>query len=290
LPSSREDEARNRADSARAHAYSARERALALAYGIACHALFAAAVGSMIYSIDAGLVSGRGRLEGAAAWLANLVLVAQFPLLHSWLLSRSGRKAIGRLAPLGLGPELAATTYAAISSLQLLATFWLWSPSQIVWWRAEGAALVASSTLYAGAWLLLLKAMLDSGLDLQSGFCGWGSVIRNRRPLWRPFPTHGLYRHTRHPIYVAFFLILWTAPVWTPDRLLLCGVWTLYCWVGPLHKEQRYARFEGERFRRYQSIVPYWLPSLRACAVAPVAVAVPAGGAEGAAGSEPAIR
>jgi len=260
--------------------YSAGERAVALAYGIACHALFAVAIASMIFSIGHGLSWGIGPFEGAAAWFADLLLVAQFPLLHSWLLSEPGRRFLNRLAPLGLGRDLAATSYAAIASLQLLATFWLWSPSQIVWWHAEGATLLVSSALYAGCWLLLLKAMADSGLDLQSGFCGWGAVIRNQQPHYRPFPTHGLYRHTRQPVYVAFCLILWTAPVWTPDRLLLCGVWTLYCGFGPLFKEDRYLRFEGERYRLYQSLVPYWLPSWRACVIPSLVSSVPAAGAD----------
>jgi len=263
------------AEAAHEHGYSFNQRAVALTYGIACHALFVVAISSMIFSIDGGLTWGMGPFKDGAAWVANLLLVVQFPLLHSWLLSRPGCRFLNRLAPLGLGRDLATTSYTAISSLQLLAIFGLWSPSQTVWWRAEGAALLGSSALYTGSWLLLLKAMLDSGIDLQSGFCGWGAVIRNRRPQLKPFSTHGLYRHTRQPVYVAFFLTLWTAPVWTPDRLLLAVVWTLYCWFGPLLKEHRYVRFQGERFRRYQSLVPYWLPNARACAVAPLDSACP---------------
>jgi protein-S-isoprenylcysteine O-methyltransferase Ste14 len=242
---------------------------VALAYGIVCHSLFGVAIAAMIFSIATGLSWGIGPFAGGAAWAANLLLVVQFPLLHSWLLSNRGRAFLTRLAPLGLGRDLATTIYASTGSLQLLATFGLWSPSGTVWWRAEGTAFVLSAVTYAGSWLLLLKAMADAGLDLQSGFRGWGAVVRNRRPQWKPFSTHGLYRFTRQPVYVAFFLTLWTAPVWTPDRLLLAVGWTLYCWIGPLLKERRYLRFESERFRRYQSLVPYWLPSARRFAIPP---------------------
>ncbi len=257
-------------------AYRRRERLVALGYGIVCHTLFAVAIAGMIFSIGHGLQWGFGPFQGSAAGVANLLLVVQFPVLHSWLLSDRGRDWLNRLAPLGLGRDLAPTNYAAIASLQLLATFALWSPSHTIWWQAAGSTLLASSALYAGAWLLLLKAMSDSGLDLQSGFCGWGAVIRNRRPRYRTFSTRGLYRHTRQPVYVAFCLILWTAPVWTPDRLLLCGVWTLYCALGPRLKEARYLRFDGERYRHYQSLVPYWLPNLRPCAAPALASSAPA--------------
>jgi len=259
-------------------AYRRRERAVALGYGIVCHTLFAFAVASMIFSIGHGLQWGFGPFEGAAASAANLLLVAQFPLLHSWLLSDRGRNWVSRLAPLGLGRDLAATSYAAIASIQVLATFALWSPSHTIWWHAAGAGLLTSGALYTAAWLLLLKAMTDSGLDVQSGFCGWGAVIRNRRPRYRTFPTHGLYRHTRQPVYVAFCLILWTSPVWTPDRLLLCAGWTLYCALGPRLKEARYVRFEGERYRHYQTLVPYWLPNLRPCVAPALAPPAPAPG------------
>lgn len=253
--------------------YSSYQRAVALAYGIVCHALFGIAIATMIVSIFTGLSWGIGSFEGRAAWVANLLLVVQFPLLHSWLLSARGRAFLDRMAPLGLGRDLGTTSYATISSLQLLATFGLWSPSGIVWLHAEGAVLLVSTGLYAGSWLLLLKAMSDAGLDLQSGFRGWGAVVRNRRPRWKPFPTHGLYRFTRQPVYVAFFLTLWTAPLWTPDRLLLAAGWSLYCGIGPLFKERRCLRFEGERFHRYQSLVPYWLPSPRARSIPPLASA-----------------
>jgi protein-S-isoprenylcysteine O-methyltransferase Ste14 len=163
--------------------------------------------------------------------------------------------------------------------VQLLVTFGLWAPSHVVWWRAEGMALVASLALYAGSWLLLLWAMIEAGLDLQSGFRGWGAVVRNRVPRWKPFPTHGLHRHTRQPVYVAFFLTLWTGPVWTPDRLLLALVWAAYCVLGPRWKEGRILRFEDDRYRRYQAQVPYWLPRLRAARSLAERAAVPSSAA-----------
>ena len=80
-----------RDEAARARDYRARERAVALTYGIACHALFAAAIASTIFSIGNGLGWGIGPFEGAAARAANLLLVVQFPPLHPWLLSRRDR-------------------------------------------------------------------------------------------------------------------------------------------------------------------------------------------------------
>jgi protein-S-isoprenylcysteine O-methyltransferase Ste14 len=66
----------------------------------------------------------------------------------------------------------------------------------------------------------------------------------------------------RHPTYVAFTCALWTAPVLTTDRLLLASLWTLYCLLGPLHKEKRILARDPGGYGHYQQLVPYWLPRL----------------------------
>ena len=59
---------------------------------------------------------------------------------------------------------------------------------------------------------MLLKAVIDAGLALQTGFLGWWAAARGRAPLDPPMPLRGLFRPCRQPIYVAFTLTLWTVP------------------------------------------------------------------------------
>ncbi len=73
----------------------------------------------------------------------------------------------------------------------------------------------------------------------------------------------GLFAACRQPIYLGFALVLWTAPVWSLDWLLLTAPWTVYGVVGPRWKEQRWERLFGERFRAYRATVPYLLPRFR---------------------------
>ncbi|QQR75545.1 MAG: isoprenylcysteine carboxylmethyltransferase family protein [Holophagales bacterium] len=240
-----------------------RRRIVAVLYGIACHGLFLAGVGAMVVGLYFGLTLGRGPFHGPWAALVNVLLVGQFPLLHSYLLSASGRRWLRMLAPRELAVDLETTVFAAISSLQLLLFFVLWSPSGKVWWEPQGGALVAHSVLFAGAWLFLGKALADAGLPLQSGALGWMAVFRGEAPRFDGFPTHGLFRYLRQPIYLGFALTLWTAPVWTPDRLALAIAWSAYCFVGPRFKEARYRRYYGEAFDRYRERVPYLLPLRR---------------------------
>jgi protein-S-isoprenylcysteine O-methyltransferase Ste14 len=142
----------------------------------------------------------------------------------------------------------------------VFALFALWSPTGTIWWQARGVTLVGLSALYAAAWLLLAKSMVDAGLSLQTGSLGWTALLRGRKPVYPPMPTTGLFRLTRQPIYVAFALTLWTVPTWTPDQLVLALTLTAYCLVAPRFKEARFRRIYGAAFDAYSRIVPYWLP------------------------------
>lgn len=237
--------------------------ALAVATGALCHAVFAAAVVAMISAMFFGLSESLGRVPWPWALLANAALILQFPVAHSLLLTRSGGRWLARLVPGPHGRTLATTTYALIASMQLLALFTLWTPSGIVWWRAEGAAFWLICTAYAASWLLLMKASFDAGAEVQSGALGWMSLLGRVKPRFPDMPTLGLFRVIRQPIYVAFALTLWTVPVWTPDQLALAVSYTAYCLLAPRLKERRFAARYGERFERYRASVPYVVPSAR---------------------------
>jgi protein-S-isoprenylcysteine O-methyltransferase Ste14 len=232
-------------------------RLIALSYGALAHSLFLAGVGAMLLNLHEGMCCALGTAHGMAALAANALLVLQFPIVHSLLLRRRGLRALSRLAPAGLGGDLATTTFSGIAALQLILTFLLWSPSGVVWFRPHGAAAVAMNGLYAASWLFLIKALWDAGLPLQTGWMGWTAVLRGRRPEFAPFPTRGLFSVCRQPVYLGFALTLWTGAVWTPDHLALAVAWTIYCLVGPRFKERRYLERYGEEFRKYQTAVPY---------------------------------
>lgn len=240
-----------------------RRRTAALAMGVLCHGAFVAAVGSMALALATGLQLGRGRFAGpTGAWL-DLVLILQFPLLHSFLLSRRGRPTLRRLSPVGYGDTLAVSSYALLASLQLLLVFWAWTPSGVVWHAPEGLAGAAQYALFAGAWLFLGRALYDAGLGVQSGAAGWWALFRGRPVAYGDLPTGGLFRRCRQPIYLGFALVLWTAPTWSFDGLVLAVAWSAYCVLGPRWKEARWLRLFGDRFVTYRAAVPYMLPRFR---------------------------
>ena len=240
----------------------ARRVALAVVLGVLCHTLFASGVLAMILAMFFGLTKSLGTVPWPMAALANAALIVQFPLAHSLLLTGPGGRVLTRLMPGPHGQTLATTTYAIIASAQLLGLFALWTPSGIVWWRAEGAVFWGLSTAYATSWLILLKASFDAGAEVQSGALGWMSLLARIRPVFPDMPTQGLFRLIRQPIYVAFALTLWTVPVWTPDQLVLAASFTAYCLLAPRMKERRFAARYGARFDHYRAKVPYIIPRL----------------------------
>jgi methanethiol S-methyltransferase len=236
---------------------------LALAMGVLCHTMFAAAVLAMIGAMFFGLSQGLGRVPWPWAALANAALLAQFPLGHSLLLTARGRRRLAKIMPGGYGSTLSTTTYAIIASLQLLVLFVWWTPSGLILWRAEGWFFWAMCAAYAATWLLLAKASFDAGLEVQSGGLGWLSLLQNLKPIFPDMPQGGLFRLIRQPIYVAFALTLWTVPIWTPDQLVLAVTYTSYCLLAPKLKERRFTAQYGKRFAVYQDQVPYVWPRLK---------------------------
>jgi methanethiol S-methyltransferase len=230
--------------------------------GIACHAIFGLAGLAMVSAMFFGMSASFGTVPWPWAGLVNAALILQFPLAHSFFLTRRGNRWLARLVPGGHGQTLATTTYATIAALQLLALFALWTPSGIVWWRAQDSAFVIICCAYAASWAVLAKASFDAGAEVQSGALGWLSLLQNIRPVFPDMPVTGLFRFIRHPIYVGFTLTLWTVPVWTPDQLVLALSFTAYCLSAPLLKERRFARLYGEKFAAYRARVPYAVPRL----------------------------
>lgn len=225
------------------------------------HTIFAAAVLSMITAMFFGMSMSLGRVPIPWAMAVNLILLLQFPVVHSLLLTERGSRLLTRLVPVH-GTTLSTTTYAIIASVQLLVLFACWTPSGIVWWRAEGTLFWVITVAYGASWLLLLKASFDAGGEVQSGALGWLSLMANRRPVFPDMPTGGLFGIIRQPIYVAFALTLWTVPIWTPDQLAIAVAYTGYCLLAPRLKEKRFAARYGERFEAYRCAVPYALPRL----------------------------
>ena len=114
--------------------------------------------------------------------------------------------------------------------------------------------------LYFVSWMLLIVATIDAGLEVQSGALGWISVLTNRKPIFPPLPTKGLYSIIRHPIYASFFCAVITVPSWTADQLVVSAILGGYCVFAPILKDRRLMKRHGDEYLRYKNITPYMIP------------------------------
>ena len=235
---------------------------IAFLYGFFCHIIFTASVVTMFVAMFFGMSQSFGKIPAPYSYFFNLLLLLQFPIFHSFLLSSIGKKYLLYFSPKQYSKTLASTIFALLASIQLFLLFFFWTPTQIIIWEASGTSYFLMCTLYGLSWLLLIWASIDAGAELQSGALGWMSLAQNKAPKFPDLPTFGLFKFIRQPIYASFALTTWTTPNWTLDQLLIAVIFTVYCVIAPIFKEKRLEKRFGDRFTDYKSQVPYMVPSL----------------------------
>ena len=218
-----------------------------VAFAMAGGLLFA---GSLVYfawqylaGFDAGAIAGTGR--GAVA--INIALFSAFALHHS-VFARAGLKAaIARAA----GPSLERSTYVWIASLLFLAVCAYWQPVPGQLWDVPAPWSWLLRAVQAGGAVFTLAAArhLDV-LDL-SGI----AQATGRAPARTGLDDHGPYGFVRHPIYLAWLLLVWPAPDMNATRFVFAITSTVYLLVAIPYEERDLRRVFGETYERYSKSV-----------------------------------
>ncbi len=74
------------------------------------------------------------------------------------------------------------------------------------------------------------------------------------------FNQSGILRYTRHPWYLAIFIILWSGYIdLSYTRFIMNVVFTLYVFVGTILEEKKMIIEFGETYRQYQKKVPMFI-------------------------------
>ncbi len=182
--------------------------------------------------------------------IINVVLLTAFAAHHS-LFARTGLKArIARIVP----PDLERTLYVWIASLLFIATLWWWQVVPCVFWHVQGPA---SWLLYAahvsGGVIALATAPYVDVLEL-AGLRG--TIAAAPRPIAAPI-DRGPYAFVRHPLYLAWVLGMWPAPLMTGTRFLFALLTTVFLLVAIPFEERDLRRTFGAAYDKYAAKVRY---------------------------------
>jgi protein-S-isoprenylcysteine O-methyltransferase Ste14 len=243
-------------------------------YGVVCYAVFFA---TFLYAIGfignlwvpKSMDSAR-EAPFATALLTDLGLLALFAVQHSVMARPAFKRWWTRLVP----EPAERSTYVLLSSLVLIALFAYWQPLGGIVWSVEspaGQALVYGA--YAFGWgLLLLSTFLINHFDLFGLRQVWLQLLgKPYRPL--PFRTPSLYRYVRHPLYVGWLFIFWSAPTMTVTHLLFAIASSAYILIAIQWEEHDLCEFHPE-YAEYRRRVPMLVPFLRRRARAAGGIAV----------------
>jgi protein-S-isoprenylcysteine O-methyltransferase Ste14 len=74
--------------------------------------------------------------------------------------------------------------------------------------------------------------------------------------------TNGLYRLSRHPMYLSSMLVMWLSSTMSANLLTLYALMSLYFIVGSYHEEMLLVKQFGQAYRNYRKQVPRIFPGL----------------------------
>jgi len=235
-------------------------RIMTFLYGVFCYVVFLA---SFFYAI--GFIGNLGvpksidsgeQMSFLKALGINTALLGLFAAQHSIMARQWFKRAWSRIVP----PPVERSTYVLFSSLALLLLFWKWEPMGGVVWNVEnGVGRVALYSLYAAGWAIVLAAtFLINHFDLFGLRQVWLHLIgRPYRQL--EFRTPGLYRYVRHPLYLGWLLVFWSAPKMTIAHLVFAVATTGYILIAIQFEERDLIRFHAE-YAEYRRRVPMLVP------------------------------
>lgn len=232
-------------------------RRSALAFAWAGALLFAASLVVFLHAYFAAF--GRPEPAGPAArdMLVNVGLFSVFALHHS-VLARAGPKALMSRV---VSPELERSVYVWTASILLIAVCLLWRPLPGELYRFEGPVAAVCYALQIGAVIMTIRTSSRIGiLDL----AGLRPALAERHDVnaphaeesgHGPLRTSGLYRYVRHPMYLAWFILVFGTPHMTMTRFVFAVTSAAYLALAIPFEERGLIRVFGDDYRRYQHTV-----------------------------------
>jgi protein-S-isoprenylcysteine O-methyltransferase Ste14 len=236
-------------------------RITAFFYGVVCYLSFLAI---FLYAIcflgNFGVsksIDSAPRVPFTVALGINALLLGLFALQHSIMARQWFKAAWTRIVPI----PVERSTYVLFSCVALFLLFWKWQPmGSVIWNVSNTPGRLALYGLYATGWLTVLATtLLIDHFDLFGLRQVW--LYLRRRPYTSPgFRTPGPYRYVRHPLYVGWLLVFWSAPLMTSAHLFFAIATTTYILIAIQLEERDLIHFHKE-YVDYRRQVPMLFPT-----------------------------
>lgn len=176
-------------------------------------------------------------LSFGAKLLIDLALLSFMSVPHSLLLEKEWKLSVLRLVP----SELFFTVYSLHASLSLIALFYFWRPIGFELYELDGVWRYMIWGANILSWIYMGYALFSTGAFKHNGVEQWWNEMRGRKTKYS-LPYKFAYRQVRHPIFLAFFLMIWIVPQMTLGRLVIALYWSCYLIIGTLRKEDKLKR------------------------------------------------
>ncbi|MEO8061369.1 MAG: methanethiol S-methyltransferase [Pseudomonadota bacterium] len=233
-------------------------------YGVASYVVFFA---TFLYAV--GFIGNFGvprTLDSAPgeSWLSSLLadlgLLGLFAVQHSVMARPAFKRWLTRVVP----ESAERSTYVLASSLALIALFALWQPlGGMVWAVQDATVRGAIWGSFAFGWVLVLVAtFLINHFDLFGLRQVWLQLV-GQPYTHLPFRTPALYRHVRHPLYLGWLFVFWSAPTMTLSHLVFALATTAYILIAVRLEERDLVDHFGKTYSDYRERVPMLIPFKR---------------------------
>jgi protein-S-isoprenylcysteine O-methyltransferase Ste14 len=185
-----------------------------------------------------------------------------FSVLHSLTASIAFKTRIKELVGERLFEGWFRILYNIFSLITLTPILIFITESTHLVWQVDGWVALAFSSIR----LLGIAGILVSlwQIDSQSfaGIRQLHTLLKNQTKVQseEPLVTKGLYRITRHPLYLFSLLVVWFVPVMSSSWLSFSIGVSLYFFIGSYFEEKKMIRQYGEVYKNYRKSVPWLIP------------------------------